>query len=162
MSAEPPTISDHGLIGDLRSAALVAIDGTIDWFCPRRFDAPSVFGALLDSERGGHWRIAPEDGHSRTAQFYIPDTNVLITRFMNPRGVVELQDFMPVGGHQRLVRRLVCVRGRVKVRSELAPRFDYGRAEHHTRRHQQRIVLGDGELKLTLLAGAELHTDQGD
>ena len=161
MSGEPPTISDHGLIGDLRSAALVATDGTIDWFCPRRFDAPSVFGALLDSERGGHWRIAPEDEDSHTAQFYIPDTNVLITRFMNPGGVVELQDFMPVGEHQRLVRRLVCVRGKVKVHSELAPRFDYGRAEHHTRRHEQRIVLGDGELKLTLLAGVELDTDQG-
>ncbi len=162
MSGEPPTISDHGLIGDLRSAALVAIDGTIDWFCPRRFDAPSVFGALLDRERGGHWRIAPEDGDSRTAQFYIPDTNVLITRFMNPGGVVELQDFMPVGEHQRLVRRLLCVRGKVKVRSELAPRFDYGRAEHHTRRHQQRIVLSDGQLKLTLLAGVALATDGGE
>jgi GH15 family glucan-1,4-alpha-glucosidase len=161
VSGDPPTISDHGLIGDLRSAALVAIDGTIDWFCPRRFDAPSVFGALLDSERGGHWRIAPEDEDSRTAQFYIPDTNVLITRFMNLGGVVELQDFMPVGEHQRLVRRLVCVRGTVKIRSELAPRFDYGRAEHHTRRHEQRIVLGDGDLKLTLLAGVELDTDHG-
>ena len=78
-----------------------------------------MFGALLDPERGGHWRIAPEDEDSRTAQFYIPDTNVLITRFMNPGGVVELQDFMPVGEHQRLVRRLVCVRGKMKLRSEL-------------------------------------------
>jgi GH15 family glucan-1,4-alpha-glucosidase len=162
VSDKPPTISGHGLIGDLRSAALVAIDGTIDWFCPRRFDAPSVFGALLDRERGGYWRIAPEGDDSSTAQFYIPDTNVLITRFMSPGGVVELQDFMPVGEHQRLVRRLVCVRGKVKLRSELAPRFDYGRAEHHTRRHKQRIVLSQGELKLTLLAGVELVTERGD
>ncbi len=162
MSGEPPTISGHGLIGDLRSAALVAMDGTIDWFCPRRFDAPSVFAALLDRERGGHWRIAPEDADSRTAQFYIPDTNVLITRFMNPGGVVELQDFMPVGEHQRLVRRLVCVRGKMKLRSELAPRFDYGRSKHHTRRHEQQIVLADGELKLTLLAGVQLETDRGE
>jgi GH15 family glucan-1,4-alpha-glucosidase len=162
VSRQPPSISGHGLIGDLRSAALVAIDGTIDWFCPRRFDGPSVFAALLDPERGGHWRIAPEDEDSRTAQFYIPDTNVLITRFMNPGGVVELQDFMPVGEHQRLVRRLVCVRGKMKLRSELAPRFDYGRGEHHTRRHEQRIVLADGELKLTLLAGVELDTEGGD
>ena len=60
----PParSIAAHGLIGDLRTAALVATDGTIDWFCPTRFDAPSVFAAILDDERGGHWQIAPETG----------------------------------------------------------------------------------------------------
>ena len=63
-------IAAHGLIGDLRTAALVATDGTIDWFCPGRFDAPSVFAAILDPERGGHWQIAPVGEQPRVSQFY--------------------------------------------------------------------------------------------
>src|SRR5919108_3554794 len=95
-------IADHGVIGDLRSIALVGIDGTIDWYCTPRFDSPSVFGAILDSERGGYYAIAPLED-SATKQLYVPDTNVLITRFLSPAGVAEVHDFMPVGdGPQRL------------------------------------------------------------
>jgi GH15 family glucan-1,4-alpha-glucosidase len=155
-------IAAHGLIGDLRSAALVAIDGTIDWFCPTRFDAPSVFASVLDEERGGSWQIAPENGASRTAQFYFPDTNVLITRFMTADGVVELQDLMPVSEHQRIVRRVTCVRGRMRLRSHLQARFDYARREHRTRRNRDGVVLATDELKLTLFAGVPLQTDRGD
>ena len=109
-------IADHGVIGDLRPVALVGIDGTIDWYCHGRFDAPSVFAAILDSERGGHYRIAPT-GELKTKQLYVPDTNVLITRFLSPDGVAELQDFMAVGGdRQRLIRRVVCVRGEMTFR----------------------------------------------
>ncbi len=92
-----PTIADHGLIGDLQTAALVATDATIDWLCLPRFDSPSVFAALLDVEQGGHWRMAPTCGVSATHQFYFPNSNVLITRFLTEDGVVEVQDFMPVG-----------------------------------------------------------------
>jgi GH15 family glucan-1,4-alpha-glucosidase len=160
-AAEVP-ISEHGLIGDLHSAALVSREGMIDWFCPVRFDAPSVFAAVLDAERGGYWRIVPEDADSRIAQFYFPDTNVLITRFMTTEGVVELQDFMPVSEHQRIVRRVSCVRGRMRLRAELRPRFDYGRAPHRTRRRRDGVVLSTDELKLTLFAGVSLQTDHGD
>jgi Trehalase-like, N-terminal len=73
-------IAEHGIIGDLHSAALVGSDGTIDWFCPDRFDGPSVFGALLDRDRGGYYRIAPTDALASTKQLYLPDTNVLVTR----------------------------------------------------------------------------------
>ena len=97
----PPTaylpIAEHGLIGDLHTAAMVGSDGTIDWFCPQRFDGPSVFAALLDREHGGFYRIAPADPLARTKQLYLPDTNVLVTRFLSPHGVSEIQDFMPVG-----------------------------------------------------------------
>src|SRR5271167_786366 len=89
-------IAEPGIIGDLHSAALVGSDGTIDWFCPDRFDRPSVFGALLDRDRGGYYRIAPTDALASTKQLYLPDTNVLITRFLSPKGVSEIQDFMPV------------------------------------------------------------------
>ena len=89
-------IGEHGLIGNLHTVALVGTEGTIDWYCCPRFDAPSLFGAILDKEHGGHWRLAPSSARWTTKQLYIPDTNVLITRFLSPDGVGELQDFMPV------------------------------------------------------------------
>src|SRR5207249_10889358 len=88
-------IAEHGLIGDLHTVALVGTDGTIDWYCCPRFDSPSVFAAILDADRGGRFRIAPDcDGWS-SKQLYLPDTNILITRFLMPDGVGEVQDFMP-------------------------------------------------------------------
>ena len=89
-------IEEHGVIGDLRSVAFVGTNGTIDWYCPGRFDAPSVFASLLDSEKGGHFRIQPADGAWKSRQLYFPDTNVLITRFSSKEGVAEVIDFMPV------------------------------------------------------------------
>jgi len=89
-------IAEHGVVGDLRTVALVGTDGTIDWYCCPRFDSPSVFGAILDRTKGGYYRIAPEHGLGTVKQLYFPDTNVLITRFLTPEGVGEVQDFMPV------------------------------------------------------------------
>src|SRR6266516_4207613 len=99
-------IAEHGIIGDLHTIALVGTDGTIDWYCPDRFDAPSVFGALLDRQKGGYWRIAPA-GPAESKQLYFPDTNVLLTRFLSSRGVAEVIDFMPIGQPARLVRRVL-------------------------------------------------------
>src|SRR5690606_17622701 len=79
-------IGDHGLIGDLRTVALVGTNGTVDWYCCPRFDAPSVFAAILDADRGGSFELAA-DAPARTKQFYFPDTNVLITRFFADDGV---------------------------------------------------------------------------
>jgi GH15 family glucan-1,4-alpha-glucosidase len=110
-------IADHGLIGDLYSVALVGTDGSIDWYCCPRFDSPSVFASILDARRGGHYRLAPADQGWSSKQLYFPDTNVLITRFLTPGGVGEVEDFMPVAQtnfrehRQRLVRRVVAVRG---------------------------------------------------
>src|SRR5689334_2116031 len=100
--ADSPTptqmsIADHGLIGDLHTAALVATDGSIDWFCAPRFDSPSVFGALLDPERGGRFRVRPAGTDYTSKQLYLPDTAVLITRFLAHDGVGEVVDFMPPG-----------------------------------------------------------------
>ena len=89
-------IAEHGIIGDLHSIALVGTDGTIDWYCCPRFDSPSVFGAILDAEKGGFYRIAPATDDWTPKQLYLPDTNVLITRFLTPGGVGEVQDFMPI------------------------------------------------------------------
>src|SRR5687767_10897864 len=89
-------IAEHGLIGDLHTVALVGTEGTIDWYCCPRFDAPSVFASILDKDRGGHYRISPVEEGWTSKQLYFPDTNVLITRFLSPSGVGELQDFMPI------------------------------------------------------------------
>jgi GH15 family glucan-1,4-alpha-glucosidase len=136
MNAYPP-VEDHGLIGDLQTAALVTKDGVIDWFCCPRFDSPSVFGSLLDIGRGGEFRIAPSVGDYKSRQLYFPDSAVLITRFMNEEGVGELIDFMPVTGsrptdNHRLLRLLRCVRGEMSFDVDISPRFDYGRLRHET------------------------------
>ena len=81
------SIADHGLIGDMHTCALVGTNGTIDWFCVPRFDSPSVFGAILDDDKGGSWRFSPTGEVTRTQQFYRPDTAVLVTRFLTPDGV---------------------------------------------------------------------------
>ncbi|MFD1504621.1 glycoside hydrolase family 15 protein [Georgenia yuyongxinii] len=133
-----PLIADHGLIGDLQTAALVATDGSIDWFCSPRFDSPSVFGALLDHARGGHMRISPTVDVVTSKQLYLPDTAVLVTRFMTEDGVGEVVDFMPTSTsnapttRHRLVRMVRCVRGRMTFDLDIAPRFDYGRETHQT------------------------------
>ncbi|MGY1643596.1 glycoside hydrolase family 15 protein [Geodermatophilus sp. SYSU D00703] len=128
-------IAEHGLIGDLQTAALVTTDGSIDWFCAPRFDSPSVFGALLDDERGGHFRIRPAGVEYTSKQMYLPDTAVLVTRFFTDEGLGQVVDFMPPAGdkatdNHRIVRILDCVRGRVTFDIDVAPRFDYGRQAH--------------------------------
>jgi GH15 family glucan-1,4-alpha-glucosidase len=165
----PRDISDHALIGDMRSAALVGGDGAVDWFCPGRFDAPSVFGALLDAERGGYWSIRPADPATATSrQFYLPDTNVLVTRFSTPDGVVEVWDTMVVvrahdaEHRQRLVRDVRGVRGSVRLRFELQPRFDYGRRDHRVQRADHGAVFDDGFVRLTLDTDLALTLDGGD
>ena len=135
ISGDYPPIADHGLIGDLRTAALVGTDGTINWYCTPRFDSSSVFAAILDHRDGGHFLLRPSRW-ARSSQFYFPDTNVLITRFFTPDGVGEIQDFMPIAGdpadieRHRLVRRVLCSRGTMHFQVEIAPRFDYAREDH--------------------------------
>src|SRR5215203_2255445 len=147
-------IAEHGLIGDLHTVALVGPEGTIDWYCCPRFDAPSLFGAILDRKRGGYWRLAPAGTDWTTKQLYFPDTNILITRFLSSHGVGEVQDFMPVAasGRQphRLIRRLLCVRGQVTFRVEVEPRFNYGRQEHRTRLRQWGAVFESPTLAVAL------------
>jgi GH15 family glucan-1,4-alpha-glucosidase len=130
-----PNISDHGLIGDLQTAALVDTNGTIDWFCCPRFDSPSVFASLLDADGGGFFSITPDTDGYVTKQLYLPGTAILITRFMTEAGVGEVIDFMPVTegpatDRHRLVRLVRVVRGSMRFIVEIQPRFDYARAPH--------------------------------
>ena len=120
------------------TTALVGLNGSIDWFCFPNHDSESVFAALLDDQKGGHFKISPLTDEVTHKQFYWPETNVLITRFLTPDGVGEIADFMPVGmteqepGHHWLVRRVKVVRGVMDFSIECHPAFNYARNEHQT------------------------------
>jgi GH15 family glucan-1,4-alpha-glucosidase len=127
-----PALSEYGLIGDMRTAALVGLDGAIDWCCLPRFDSGSVFAAILDPDRGGTWAIRPAVDWTST-QRYLPRTNILETTFRTAGGVAVLTDFMPVaedgrpsGPHPEIHRQLRCTRGRVPIQMTFMPRFEYG------------------------------------
>lgn len=130
-------IESHGVIGNMRSAALVSVGGTIDFFCFPRFDSPSVFAGLLDAENGGFFSIEPDIEGVRCKQLYLPDTNILLTRYLSDHGVAEITDFMPVEegtqvsayAHQ-IIRMVRVVKGSIRFRMRCAPRFDYARATH--------------------------------
>ena len=145
MSYKP--IEDYGVIGDLHTVALVGNDGSIDWCCLPHFDSPSVFGAILDENKGGFFKIGAV-GPGMSRQQYHPDTNVLMTYFSGPDGVVLMEDFMPVSGllgrrelhAPKIVRRLTGVRGTKRMRLECFPAFDYGRTSHRVVRTDTGVV----------------------
>jgi GH15 family glucan-1,4-alpha-glucosidase len=127
-----PALSDYGLIGDMRTAALIGLDGAIDWCCLPRFDSGSVFAAILDPERGGTWSVRPAVEWTST-QRYLPRTNILETTFRTAGGVAVLTDFMPVdedgrpsSPHPEIHRQLRCTRGHVPMQMTFMPRFEYG------------------------------------
>jgi GH15 family glucan-1,4-alpha-glucosidase len=126
-------IGDYGIIGDLRTIALVSNEGSIDFMCLPHFDSPTIFAAMLDDEKGGRFSITPMLEGMRRKQLYLPSTNVLITRFLADDGVAELIDFMPVGQVRHthtIVRRVSGIRGVTKLRLLCQPRFDYSRVAH--------------------------------
>ncbi len=140
MSSKPTfsqLIENHGIIGNMRSAAIISIDGTIDFFCFPSFDSPTIFAALLDAEKGGSFSLQPVMEEMRCKQMYLPDTNILLTRYLSNDGVAELTDFMPISdgdapsayAHQ-IIRTVKVVKGSVRFRLRCAPRFDYARGSH--------------------------------
>ncbi|MET8082977.1 glycoside hydrolase family 15 protein [Micromonospora sp. NPDC005237] len=148
-------MEEHGLIGDLQTAALISKDGTIDWFCAPRFDSPSVFAALLDRRKGGHFQLSPDGIEYSSKQLYLPGTPILITRFHSADGVGELLDFMPVTGEQatdrhRLIRLIRMVRGHMPFRFDCRPRFNYGRDPYELEVHPEGDVFRSSTLSLTL------------
>jgi GH15 family glucan-1,4-alpha-glucosidase len=158
-------VSEHGLIGDLHTVALVGTNGTIDWHCCPSFDAPSVFGSLLDADRGGSFELAAAVP-AETRQFYLPDTNVLITRFFAEEGVGEIQDFMPVGGageaRHRVIRRVLCVRGTMPFRAQVSPRFGYGMDPHTLTEVEWGVVFTASSLTIGLAATVPVEHDGRD
>lgn len=159
-------IEDYSIIGDMHTAALVGKNGSIDWFCYPNFDSPSVFGAILDENIGGHFRITPLNGDVTFKQFYWPDTNVLVTRFLSNDGVAEVLDYMPVGkaarkyGPRKLARRVTMLRGTMQFRMECFPAFDYAREKHMLRTHAHAVSFHTPTLSLALVAHLPLHIEE--
>lgn len=156
-------IENYGVIGNMRTAALVGMDGSIDWLCLPYFDSPSVFAAILDYRKGGRFRIAPQDDSFRHKQFYWPDTAILITRFLHDEGVGEIEDYMPVGGigapPEELIRRVRVVRGRIPFHVECRPAFDYARAKHQTSLSEQGARFDGPDMSLGLASTVPLRLD---
>jgi GH15 family glucan-1,4-alpha-glucosidase len=146
-------IENYGIIGDMRSAALVGINASIDWFCFPRFDSPSVFGAILDDKKGGRFDVSPAIEGVKSKQVYWPDTNVLVTRFLSTAGIAEVIDYMPVGeaaqrfGEHQLVRRIKAVHGEMPLRLICHPAFNYARDPHETT-----VTSGGASFHSTLLS----------
>ncbi|MDH4359730.1 MAG: glycoside hydrolase family 15 protein [Nitrospirota bacterium] len=160
-------IGDYGIIGDLHTIALVGIDGSIDWCCLPRFDSPSLFGAILDHKVGGYFKIAPvRKGNTR--QMYLPETNILLTRFLQHDGVGELTDFMPIESDEagyrprrhQIIRMLSVVRGTVTFRLECAPAFNFGRNPHEMEIRPKGLIFQSGDQSVGLVSPIPLHTQE--
>ncbi|MFC6336291.1 glycoside hydrolase family 15 protein [Pseudomonas sp. CCM 7891] len=133
---EPQSAIDaHGIIGDMRSAALINDKGSIDFFCWPEFDSPSIFCSLLDSPTAGIFQLAPDLPGARREQIYLPDTNVLQTRWLSDEAVVEITDLLTISDDVEdlplLIRRVRVVSGKATVRLRCLVRHDYARAQTH-------------------------------
>ena len=136
-------IENYGVIGDLHTVALVGMDGSIDFMCFPRFDSPTIFAALVDPRRGGRFQLAPVLKPARPKQLYMPDSNILLTRFLSEAGVGEVSDFMPItdlGHAHNLVRRAKTIRGDITWRMVCGPRFDYARAGHRVEKKKNEVL----------------------
>lgn len=153
-------IEDYALIGDRRSAALVARDGSIDWLCWPRFDSDACFAALVGDERHGCWRLAPRDTVLRSEWRYRRDTLILETRHTTRNGVVSITDLMPIAAPRRtIIRHVVDEAGDVEMEMMLKPRFDYGRRRPWQSRDGRRAIAVVGPDLLTLHSDIELEGD---
>ncbi len=156
------SIDNYGLIGDMHTAALVGLNGAIDWLCLPRFDSPSVFAALIDDQKGGSFHLAPID-HEQVSckQLYWPDTNVLITRFFTSGGAAELIDFMPVSDqeHRQVIRRVIGVRGSIHFKMICQPAFNYARDCHEVEICREGAIFKSKTLNLGLTTTVELSQE---
>ncbi len=147
MSFEP--IENHGVIGNMRSVALVSMNGSIDFLCYPNFDSPTVFAALLDDQRGGCFQIQPELRDRRVRQLYLPDTNILLTRFLAEEGVAELTDYMPIGADGKqpneIVRTVAVIRGEIPFKLVCQPRFDYAASAHTIKIEDRRATFSPAD-----------------
>jgi len=157
-------ISDYAIIGNLHSIALVGIDGSIDWLCLPHLDSPSVFGALLDNQKGGRFSITPT-GEWDSVAAYLPNTNVLITKFRTREGTLKLTDFMPIPtgeeeelkerGHE-LYRLIEVVKGKVETGIIFEPRFNYARSSTTVKKHKQILIAKGNDEIITLCSSREM------
>jgi GH15 family glucan-1,4-alpha-glucosidase len=147
----------------METVALVGMDGSIDFMCFPSFDSPSIFARLLDHQKGGFFRLSPVLEEARHKQMYLPDTNVLFTRFLSKDGVAEISDFMSLEpGEHRVVRRAKTVRGEIRWRCVCEPRIGYATERHHVHRTTDGVVFdsgGPGGMRLRLRSSVPVTVD---
>lgn len=165
MAKPPRPIGDHGIIGDLETAALVARDGTMDYLCWPSLDSPTIFADLLHHGEGGAFSITPHLDNARTSQLYVPDTNVLMTRFMAEEGSAEIIDVMPYPGARShpdrtercVIRKVTATRGTLTFSAQCRPRFDYARIDPDIAATDDGVMFQTDDLTLRLYASVALE-----
>jgi GH15 family glucan-1,4-alpha-glucosidase len=160
-------IEDYGMVGNMQTVALVSKAGSIDWFCPQKFDGPSVFARILDEKQGGYFQIVAQSAEATLRQDYWPDTNILVTRFLCEDGVAEVVDYMPVGpdldtdSTPLLVRTVKMVRGLLPMRLECHPAFNYARDSHTLELTPQGAIFTADSYAFSLASPVELVAEEG-
>ena len=161
-------IENYGVIGDLRTVALVGIDGSIDFMCFPNFDSPSIFAALLDSEKGGFFQITTPEGNVKKKQLYLPETNILLTRFLFEEGIGEIRDFMSIASlcnRSLLIRQVTSIKGEATYQMQCSPRFNYAKSSHKAKLRRNELIFtseGEDKLCLKLKSTVPLEIKKGD
>lgn len=161
-------IEDYGIVGDLNTVALIGRNGSIDFMCFPDFDSPTIFAAILDNEKGGRFQLHPVNEQIRYKQLYLPDTNILLTRFLSDDGIAELTDFMPVQALNRgneLVRRLIAVHGKLTFTLQCSPRFNYASSPHTVEKVNDMELIftcKDIDMKIRLRSTVKLDVKDND
>lgn len=164
-------IENYGIIGNMKTVALVSLDGAIDFMCFPNFDSPTVFASLLDDNGGGSFSIEPQLTAMKTKQLYLPGTAVLLTRFFSEEGIAELTDYMPIEEDDKasicsIVRKIKTIRGKITYKIKCAPRFDYAKAKHEVKRIGKSeltfLAINDGDTMVRLIADFPLKVKDND
>ncbi|QJD60354.1 glycoside hydrolase family 15 protein [Pseudomonas sp. gcc21] len=155
-------IEDYALIGDLCTAALVSRSGSIDWFCPPRFDSPACFAALLGDAEHGHWRLSPSAEPTEVNRHYQADTLVLCTEMRCVQGRIRITDCMPFDDNVTILRHVECLEGCVEMDMSLLPRFDYGREPARFEQSENGVCIKGGEHPLWLFTDLSCEWQDAD
>lgn len=159
-------IEDHGIIGNLVTCALVGLDGRIDFMCYPKYDSPTIFAGLLDKDKGGEFTLCPCEKNFNSKQMYYPNTNILMTRFMED-GITEITDFMPIKEGRpikALIRKVDAINGASKIKYSIAPKFDYGRETPEIEKKDEYWEIKSGEDKsktIKLFTNVDLRWEKG-
>jgi GH15 family glucan-1,4-alpha-glucosidase len=164
-------IEDYGIIGNMKTVAVVSLEGSIDFMCFPDFDSPTIFASLLDKEKGGSFSITPLLDDCKTKQLYMPGTAILLTRFFSDDGIAELTDYMPILDSTEnsicsIVRKVKTIRGTITYKINCAPRFDYGIAKHEIKKKGQYeltfTAINDGDAMVRLIADFPIKFKEQD
>ncbi|MCU0355747.1 MAG: glycoside hydrolase family 15 protein, partial [Cytophagales bacterium] len=160
-------LENYGVIGNQETVALAGLNGSIDFMSLPRFDSPTVFAALLDKQKGGNFKIVPRLDNVGHKQLYLPDTNILLTRFLSYDGLVEVVDFMPIANGPygcTLIRKVTVIRGRVEISMDCCPRFDYARTTHEAWETNNQVMFRSGKdgALFRLVSDVPMHLNGSD